>query len=101
MQPQASLVGINNDALIFSNEGHSWAVSGNANPKFVQANNFTSDFLFPLLPCNTITSTNNIKVDKEIIAIKNVLGKSTIPKINTPLYYIFSDGTVEHRMIIE
>jgi carboxylesterase type B len=60
-----------------------------------------SDFLFPLLPCNTITSTNNIKKDKKIIAIKNVLGESTIPKINTPLYYIFSDGTVEHRMIIE
>ena len=65
MQPQANLVGINNDALIFNNEGHLWPVSGNSNPKFIQANNFTSDFLFPLLPCNTITSTNNIKKDKE------------------------------------
>ena len=101
MQPQANLVGINNDALIFNNEGHLWPVSGNSNPKFIQANNFTSDFLFPLLPCNTITSTNNIKEDNKIIAIKNILGESTIPKINTPLYYIFSDGTVEHRMIIE
>ena len=101
MQPQANLVGINNDALIFNNEGHSWAVSGNSNANFFQANNFTSDFLFPLLPCNTTTFTNNIKENRKIISIKNVLGKSTTPKINTPLYYIFSDGTVEHRMLIE
>ena len=99
MQPQANLVGINNDALIFNNEGHLWPVSGNSNPKFIQANNFTSDFLFPLLPCNTITSTNNIKEDKKIIAIKNVLGESTIPKINTPLYYIILCSTVPSEKI--
>ena len=101
MHPQADLVGINNDKLVFNGEGHQWPATGNLNPKFNQAINFTSDFLFPLLPCNTPTSTSVLKKDKKIIDIINVLGKSTDLTSNKPLFYIFSDGSVEKRIIIK
>ena len=54
MHPQADLVGILNDKLIFPGEGHTWFASGNSDPLFLQALDFTSTFLFPLLPCNTL-----------------------------------------------
>lgn len=101
MHPQADLVVINNDKLVFNGEGHLWPASGNINPKFIQAINFTSDFLFPLLPCNTLTSTSILKKDKKIIDIINVLGKSTDLTSNKLLFYIFSDGSVEKKIIIK
>ena len=33
-----------------------WLGYGNSNPKFTQALDFTTDFLFPLLPCNSTTA---------------------------------------------
>jgi len=39
--------------------------------------------------------------NKKIFKITNVLGESTKPKSNTPLFYIYDDGTVEKRITIE
>ena len=58
MQPQADLVGITNDALTYFGEDHNWAASGSGNPLFDTAVQFAVDFLYPLLPCNNITSNN-------------------------------------------
>ena len=57
IHPQADLVNLHNDKLIFGGEGHSWAASGNSNSQFTQSLDFFSDFLFPLLPCNNINSS--------------------------------------------
>jgi hypothetical protein len=34
------------------NIGHGWAATGHANPLFTQAVDFSTNFLYPLLPCN-------------------------------------------------
>jgi hypothetical protein len=45
---------------------------------------------------------NNINlVDKKISKIINILGPETSPKSNTPLFYLFDDGTVEKKIIVE
>ena len=43
IHPQADLVGLHNDKLIFDGEGHSWASSGNSNPLFLDALDFYSN----------------------------------------------------------
>jgi plastocyanin len=39
--------------------------------------------------------------EKEIIKITDILGREIKEKKNTPLFYIFDDGTVEKKIIIE
>ena len=48
----------------------------------------------PLLPSGNGTNRHKIK-------IVDVLGRETSPKSNTPLFYIYDDGTVEKRIVIE
>ena len=101
MHPQADLVGVLNDKLIFTGEGHGWAGYGNSNTKFTQALDFTTDFLFPLLPCNSTTAiTEFSKEERQLIKIIDILGRSSDVITNSPLFYIYSDGSVEHKIII-
>tara|TARA_B100000959_G_C14943963_1_gene609071 strand:+ start:55 stop:1365 length:1311 start_codon:yes stop_codon:yes gene_type:complete len=39
--------------------------------------------------------------NKKVVRIVDVLGKETTPSINTPLFYIYNDGTVEKKTIIK
>ena len=39
--------------------------------------------------------------NKELIKITDILGREVNEKPNTPLFYIYDDGTVEKRIIIE
>lgn len=64
MKPALDNAGILNDTLIF-HVGHSWAVTGHANPLFTQAVDFSTDFLYPLLPCNI--SSVGIKEKENIV----------------------------------
>ena len=50
-------------------------------------------------PSAIFTISNN--KSKTLLKITNVLGEPTKPKSNTPLFYIYDDGTVEKRIIIE
>ena len=62
------------------------------------ANNCDSDtafFNFIYTGINEVSTTNKIQ------KIINILGKETSPKKNTPLFYIYDDGTVEKKIIIE
>ena len=45
----------------------------------------------------SLNKTNN----KKLLKITNVLGKATKPTANTPLFYIYDDGTVEKRITID
>ena len=49
----------------------------------------------------TATSIIEIQNKRTLIKIVDILGKETTPKTNTPLFYIYNDGTVEKRIVID
>jgi para-nitrobenzyl esterase len=100
MHPRADDVGLLNDKLIFNGTDHLWAAYGNTNAKFVQALDFTSDFLFPLLPCNnpSVISEDNTS-NKQLIRITDMLGRNASITTNTTLFYLYDDGSVEKKIL--
>ena len=50
-------------------------------------------------PLSVLTEKNEKNNNPRLI--RDMLGKSTINRINTPLFYIYNDGTVEKKIIIE
>ena len=101
MHPRADNVGILNDHLNFSGTDHAWAASGNSNSKFIDALAFTTDFLYPLLPCNNTTDINDISSNKKLIKIIDILGREIKKQNNTPLFCIYDDGSVEQKIIVK
>lgn len=101
MHPQANSSGIINDELIFIGVDHDWPQAGHLNPNFTQAVNFTSDFLYPLLPCNIISSINEEITNKKLLKIIDIFGREVNDKQNITLLYIYNDGTVEKKLVIE
>ena len=89
-----------NDVLVYPGEGHTWFVGGNSNSKFIQALNFTSNFLYPLLPCNNTTFINEFSYEKKLVKIVDLLGKEVQESFNTPLFYIYEDRQVEKKIIL-
>ena len=51
-----------------------------------------------VFPGTAIEENNMVRVLDKII---NVLGEETIPQNNIPLFYLYKDGTVEKRVVIE
>jgi hypothetical protein len=51
--------------------------------------------------CNTTSITEPNKPTKKLKKITNLLGQETPIRKNTPMFYIYDDGTVEKKMIIE
>jgi len=49
----------------------------------------------------TVTSILEISNQKTLIKIVDILGRETNPKANALLFYIYDDGTVEKKIIIE
>ena len=49
------------------------------------------------------TSINNTvyNEDREILKLLNILGQQTTYRKNIPLFYIYDNGTVEKRIVIE
>lgn len=102
MHAKADSVGLLNDHLSFAGTDHNWGAFGNANALFTQAINFTSDFFYNILPCNQTTSIESIiAAEKEVVRIVDVLGREVAEKNNTPLFYIYTDGSVEKKFIVE
>ena len=51
---------------------------------------------------NIVSAINETKnTDRKLLRITNMLGQEAPYRKNTPLFYIFDDGTVEKRIIIE
>tara|TARA_B100001250_G_scaffold398263_1_gene406273 strand:+ start:356 stop:1462 length:1107 start_codon:yes stop_codon:yes gene_type:complete len=100
MHPKADNVGIANDKLIFNGTEHSWAATGDSNPKFIQAIDFTSDFLFPLLPCNNTTNISNlVNNEKSLKMVVDIFGRRSNITKNKTLFFIYSDGSVQKKII--
>ena len=91
----------------------------NPNPVFVQSGLNTDDemfvFIFQFLDyqpgdeniiienelvTNVNTVTNSL-FNNKLKTIVDLLGRKSKPVFNTPLFYIFDDGTVEKRIVIE
>ena len=51
--------------------------------------------------CPNTTSISEINTNKTLLNIIDVLGRTTTAKNNNPLFYIYDDGTVEKRIVIE
>jgi len=51
--------------------------------------------------CPNTTSISEIKTNTKLLNIIDVLGRTTTTKNNTPLFYIYDNGTVEKRIVIE
>lgn len=101
MHPKANLVGLANDKLVFPGADHSWCSSANSS-NFIQALDFTTDFLFPLLPCNNITTINEVNSkQRKLLNVTDMLGRVTAAKQNTPLFYFYSDGSVEKKLTLK
>ena len=49
----------------------------------------------------SIRQLNDVSYDIKPIYIRNILGKEIKQKRNTPLFYIYDDGAVEKKIIIE
>jgi hypothetical protein len=53
----------------------------------------------------TITNTTGLldvtNTEKTLLKITDILGQETPQRKNTPLFYIYDDGTVEKRIVIE
>ena len=108
-------------SMIYAKGNYDNTVStSNPNPITVQSGFNTQDemfvFIFQFLPYQTgdenifinsglISSNFNNEVTasslRELLKIINSLGQSAKPKANMPLYYIYDDGTVEKKIIIE
>ena len=50
--------------------------------------------------CITNTQSNILSKEKKVIKILDLLGRET-KQTNQPLFYIYDDGTVEKRIVIE
>ena len=51
-------------------------------------------------PCATISSIQEHAKNKELLKVTGLLGRET-KQTNQPLFYIYDDGTVEKRIVIE
>ena len=47
------------------------------------------------------SSLDEIYIKKHLVSVKDILGRETKKKKNQPLFYIYDDGTVEKRIVIE
>ena len=96
------------EELKIINGGHDWPSFSNSwGNQDIDANieiwNFVSKFdMDGLIGCNTTSSDNSIiSSSKELVQIINILGVNSIETKYSPLFYIYDDGTVEKKIIID
>ena len=101
MHIQANNVNLLNNKLVFQGADHGWFQSGNSDARFIQAIDFTTSFLYPLLPCNnTTTQIYDKTYDKKLLKIVDLLGREIKSNNNSPLFYIYNDGSVEKKVLL-
>ena len=64
-------------------------------------NQYRSELLTQQI-CGNSVSVENITIqNKKLVKIINILGREVKKTRNTPLFYIYDDGTVEKKIILE
>jgi Leucine-rich repeat (LRR) protein len=51
--------------------------------------------------CNYVSGIEELYNNRELLKVTDILGRDSDRKRNTPLFYIYNDGTVEKKIIIE
>ena len=64
------------------------------------AGNPNTECIYPFYIAGT-TSIEEESINKELLNAIDILGRDIEERKNTPLFYIYDDGTVEKRIIIE
>jgi hypothetical protein len=65
-------------------------------------NNLWSSANLIAVGCQSVTVVQPEMIkDRALLKIIDILGRETKPTINTPLFYIYDEGTVEKKIIIE
>ena len=103
MHNQANNVNILNDLLVFQGADHDWFQSGNNDPRFIQAIDFTTSFLYPLLPCNQSTNITDVnKIENNMLEIIDINGRR-VSKMqpNNAYIHIYESGKAKKRIIIK
>ena len=103
MHNQANNVNILNDLLVFQGADHDWFQSGNNDSRFIQAIDFTTSFLYPLLPCNQSTNITDFnKIEDNMLEIIDINGKRVSKmRPNNPYIHIYESGKAKKRIIIK
>ena len=60
-----------------------------------------NDSIQCIMSCNSTNIEETHNANTRLIKIVDVLGRETAYKKNTPLFYLYDDGTVEKRIIIQ
>ena len=63
--------------------------------------NFTFSYGEYFEVTNVLSITEGSLTSKKLLKIVDVLGREAKPKKNTPLFYIYNDGTLEKKIILE
>ena len=99
---------VNVEELKIINGGHDWPspLSFWANQDInanVEVWNFVSKFeMTGLIGCNSTNHVDfNVVNSKTLVRIVDITGRLTEEKKNTLLFYLYMDGTVEKKMIVE
>ena len=64
------------------------------------AGNPNTKCIYPFYITGT-TSIEEESINKELLKAIDILGRDVEERKNTPLFYIYDDGTVEKRIILE
>jgi hypothetical protein len=64
------------------------------------AGNSTAECIYPFNISIGTTAINEVAKSRNVIKITDLLGRET-KQTNQPLLYIYDDGTVEKRIVIE
>ena len=65
------------------------------------AGNSNTSCVFPFNINTSITAINEISNKRNLLKITDILGREVNENRHTPLFYIYNDGTVEKKIIIE
>ena len=63
--------------------------------------NFTFSYAEYFVVTNFLSLTESVLKSKKLLKIVDFLGRESNERKTTPLFYIYNDGTVEKRIIIE
>ena len=89
---------------------YSYSLSNSISPSYPLTIYFVYDNLggmgwvtCPLEYNSTTTQMSDIPkyMDKKLLKVTDILGREVNEERNTPLFYIYNDGTVEKRIVIE
>ena len=67
---------------------------------YIDTNQLTGDYV-DYIYFAPPTSIKEYSTNKELLKVTDILGREVNEKRNTPLFYIYDDGTVEKRIVIE